>query len=438
MNDYISFIHLSDIHFTKDSGGKLDLDEDLRNEILLDIKNNAKNIVGNAKGILVCGDIAYSGKPDEYVNANDFLKKICDILNIDESSIFCVPGNHDVDQAIPKNSELFSDMQYKIENSNSDEKIIAYFLDPMSNNIIFKHIHEYNFKFASRFGCDINDKEPIWEKDFPLNDRSTLRVIGLNSIIISNHNDNENRRMVIGEYQIPLRLDGVTYLSLCHHPPECWKDAENKIRNKINERIHVQLYGHKHIQKISKVDNSLIIGSGAAHPSRKENNWKPRYNWIKIKVDNTNNTRKLIVLVYPRVLNDNGDRFIADYNNCEGADYKEYKLFLDNWDNRQSKQMILVGMDNKSETLLTKIDDDQAPTSSSDLCRTLIYRFLTLSFIKRSAILADLNLIDEEDDGVSHADLLEKVIQKAQNNNTYDVLLRSVNDEYEASQKKFL
>ena len=34
MSENISFVHLSDIHFTKFSGDNLDLDEDLRNEIL--------------------------------------------------------------------------------------------------------------------------------------------------------------------------------------------------------------------------------------------------------------------------------------------------------------------------------------------------------------------------------------------------------------------
>lgn len=36
----ISFVHLSDIHFTKWSKGSFDIDSDLRNEIILDIKHN--------------------------------------------------------------------------------------------------------------------------------------------------------------------------------------------------------------------------------------------------------------------------------------------------------------------------------------------------------------------------------------------------------------
>ena len=53
----ISFIHLSDIHFRKTSGSSVDIDADLRNAILTDIKINAKSILKNVKGILVGGDI---------------------------------------------------------------------------------------------------------------------------------------------------------------------------------------------------------------------------------------------------------------------------------------------------------------------------------------------------------------------------------------------
>jgi len=159
MNTNLSFIHLSDIHFTKFSGDNLDLDRDLRNEILRDIRINAKKAIGKPDGILVCGDIAYSGKVDEYERANQFLKEICSILEIPETSVFCVPGNHDVDQTVTKSSQIFRDMQNAIENDvTEDSKLTSYLRESISNAILFNHIHEYNNKFAGKFGCNINEK----------------------------------------------------------------------------------------------------------------------------------------------------------------------------------------------------------------------------------------------------------------------------------------
>ena len=62
----IAFIHLSDIHFRKSSGNRADIDADLRNAILMDIKYNAKAYLSNVKGILVGGDVAFAGQREEY------------------------------------------------------------------------------------------------------------------------------------------------------------------------------------------------------------------------------------------------------------------------------------------------------------------------------------------------------------------------------------
>lgn len=45
--------------------------------------------------------------------------------------------------------------------------------------------------------------------------------------------------------------------------------------------------------------------------------------------------------------------------------------------------------------------------------KTFVYRFLKLSFIKRSFILTKFNLIDEEDESKKHIDILDKIIRKA-------------------------
>ncbi len=66
MNDCIIFMHLSDIHFSKDSNGVLDLDVELRSKLENDAKK-MKQRLGSIQGILITGDIAYSGQKEEYV-----------------------------------------------------------------------------------------------------------------------------------------------------------------------------------------------------------------------------------------------------------------------------------------------------------------------------------------------------------------------------------
>ena len=115
----ISFIHLSDIHFRKTSGSSVDIDADLRNAILTDIKINAKSILKNVKGILVGGDIAFAGQKKEYDFAREFLKEMTEQLGIDEKNVYCVPGNHDVNQALIKKSDSILNAQSKIEEAKT-------------------------------------------------------------------------------------------------------------------------------------------------------------------------------------------------------------------------------------------------------------------------------------------------------------------------------
>jgi 3',5'-cyclic AMP phosphodiesterase CpdA len=63
------FVHLSDIHFGQEKKDKTTyIHEDVRNELIRDVQLQAAKH-GNADGILVTGDIAYSGKKEEFVGA---------------------------------------------------------------------------------------------------------------------------------------------------------------------------------------------------------------------------------------------------------------------------------------------------------------------------------------------------------------------------------
>lgn len=78
----ISFIHLSDIHFSKLSGTSIDIDSDLRNAVLTDIKYNAKANVQDVTGILIGGDVAFSAQNNQYKQAKEFLKELTDCVGI--------------------------------------------------------------------------------------------------------------------------------------------------------------------------------------------------------------------------------------------------------------------------------------------------------------------------------------------------------------------
>jgi 3',5'-cyclic AMP phosphodiesterase CpdA len=92
------FLHLSDIHFSKRSGRAGDLDEDLRRELEADALG-VRRTFDHFTGILVSGDIAFSGQSAEYDTAKSWLNRLCAALGCPPEDVWVVPGNHDVERA---------------------------------------------------------------------------------------------------------------------------------------------------------------------------------------------------------------------------------------------------------------------------------------------------------------------------------------------------
>src|SRR5258708_2499794 len=75
----LSFLHISDIHFTSDTAELTRRNEDLRRSLLDDASRiRAKH--GNLSGILVGGDVAYHGRKSEFDLAGTWLDALCDAV----------------------------------------------------------------------------------------------------------------------------------------------------------------------------------------------------------------------------------------------------------------------------------------------------------------------------------------------------------------------
>ena len=404
----LSFVHLSDIHFHKFSGDRYDVDEDLRNEIKIDIQLEYPKHIENASGIILCGDIAFSGRDEEYKIAKQFIEDILHSLNLSEVDVYCVPGNHDVDQSIPKMEPAVYYMQKMLEEQSDHDKFDAeianIFHSNMSKKAIYSPIDCYNTKFAAQYSCDLTLEQPYWEAPLRLTDTYELILWGINSTIISNaddHKDNSvERKMKISHLQLPKRKVNAIHMTICHHPPECWFDPNNELSDILSERVPIQLYGHKHLQTIVADQKKIVVGSGAAHPSRKEPDWIPRYNWITINLVE-DSPQYLEVKIYPRVWD--GSKFICDENNCS--------VINDMHCNYQ-----LVKLDIKDVALVA--DNVPAPCEAeveTDWKRPLVYSFINLPFVQRQTILDNLGLLDPEvDEGKKHYEIINDILKRAE------------------------
>lgn len=92
------FIHLSDIHFGQEKQGTLPKHEAVRKAVLKDAKQLAEKR-GAASRVLVTGDVAFSGKPEQFDAAAQWLDELARACGCKETDVSTIPGNHDCDRS---------------------------------------------------------------------------------------------------------------------------------------------------------------------------------------------------------------------------------------------------------------------------------------------------------------------------------------------------
>src|SRR5216684_498196 len=90
-------LHLSDIHFRKgEVGTAMDPNANLRNELLRDAPAQCRQIGAVPDAVLISGDVAFAGDPEEYAYALTWLDQLCRDCGTTLAAVFVIPGNHDV------------------------------------------------------------------------------------------------------------------------------------------------------------------------------------------------------------------------------------------------------------------------------------------------------------------------------------------------------
>ena len=90
----LRILQLSDIHNVACPRAMDDF-KTMRRELLKDIKDYCEHYVCKFDAVLICGDIAFSGKNDEYEKSKTFIDEICKNVGCKLCQVFVVPGNHD-------------------------------------------------------------------------------------------------------------------------------------------------------------------------------------------------------------------------------------------------------------------------------------------------------------------------------------------------------
>lgn len=427
----LTFIHLSDIHFSKYSGDSYDLDVELRNAIEYDITSRLRSLDHPTIGVLVTGDIAFSGKDDEYRTARTWLERLCGLLEIDNSNVWLIPGNHDVDRSVARGSQSLKALHERIR--SSDKGSIAQVLQDLYRNdvdarCLFSPFAQYN-DFAKLFGCDVDPQKPFWKTEESLDGDVQLCMWGLNSVIVSDSNDCQSHEgepgtLVLGTFQIPPPVNNVVNMTLCHHPPDWFKD-EPEVSQRFDRYVNIQLFGHTHDQQITANDRSLRLVAGAVHPERGRNGWTPAYNILSLGVDAGSAGNDLLVTVYPRVWNCTRLGFTSSLPNGDASQELRLKLV-------EAERYSEESTETDSFNVFDRIEDSgfsmspRALSIGTTSLRNIAFRYIDLSYLQRIKIAQELGLLADSDEQLKDRERLRSILRRANERQLWDELLNRI------------
>lgn len=248
-----AWLHLSDIH-----AGHGSVAWQADQQIVLDrLVEDARRLVAEGKvpppdAILVTGDVAFSGNvrdPHEYSRAGGWLDRCRDAVGA--RAVYSVPGNHDVQrttsQGDPALWRLVRDTRDPRDTADALDERLAHDTDRAALSDRFANYHA----FAARYGNPHAESHAGWYADISANAGVTIRLVGWNTSLLSN-DDEDRGRLRVAKRAIAATLPAVratdhVVVVLTHHPVD---DLEEKNAAEVTAYLQtaadVHLHGHVH------------------------------------------------------------------------------------------------------------------------------------------------------------------------------------------------
>jgi predicted phosphodiesterase len=280
----LKILHLSDFHFKTDN---------VSQDIVLSSLSKQIQTICNTEDkpnmLIITGDIAFSGKTEEYLLAKEFINKVAQYCNINIDNIFIIPGNHDVDRKKIGKGQI--DWWY---NFKDDSALIDVLSSDQSFPIIKSKTDAY-YEFLKEFmsGKTEIGKYGEYVTQLPFgNGGLSLKIIGLNSSIFCGYDGDDQKKLALGLPQVTKCGDQIDNLSeiiitCVHHPFDCFHTCEKPSLAVIQRFSDIILSGHVHEANNSfhqggNTGDTIFITSGSAYEYRTTQNG---FNIIEIDSD---------------------------------------------------------------------------------------------------------------------------------------------------------
>ena len=316
------FVHVSDIHFGQERDHVVHIHDDVKNELIADASEVISGLPSSAaKGILVTGDIAFSGKADQYAAAGKWLDALAKGIGCPIHRVQMIPGNHDMDRdKLSVGGDKLLDF-IRAGGPAEYEKVVS---NENDRATLFSRFEEYG-RFSIGYNCGL-DEEAKYATNLRIEvgPNRWIRFVRLNSSLLCHGEERGDQpELVMGERQFVIpRCSGEENVVLAHHPLNWYKDAAD-VRQYVRSRARVFISGHEHDPKVSvdqveKGCDVMMLAAGAAVPFKSNDIYTFTYNILEFDWDS--GADDLVVTIYPRAWNPAKTRFEADHKRLGGKE----------------------------------------------------------------------------------------------------------------------
>ena len=264
----LCWLHLSDFHLKENDKWSQDV---VLQSLLTDISNRYSN-GDRIDFIFITGDLAFSGKREEYLIVEDFLNKLLRETAVPDDRLLIVPGNHDINRNIEV--DAFVGAKRTLKNSIEVDRFLG---NEARRRTLFRRQSAFR-EFANRLCKRDRYSESSYQHSVQYDFHGlSISIFLIDSSWLSEGGETDSHAILVGERQL-IDLSSelpkpALVIGLMHHPTDWLAPFEHTaIKNLIAEHCQVLFRGHVHedsIETITQSGNHMkVFTAGASYESR--------------------------------------------------------------------------------------------------------------------------------------------------------------------------
>lgn len=276
MNRTLSWLHISDIHFTAKTEWR---DRSSRDSLISYLNTLFSSRAAPYPDLIFCtGDIAFgetSAEPlkEQYKSAEEFFDKLLIACGngkpLPRDRLFVVPGNHDINRKSINSDAQSSLISWSKESAGRIGLINARFSEKTKELLdAMERLNEYSefVKYYLPHQFDENGR-CTYTRTVPING-ITISISGFNSAWSCSGAEDDRNIWLAGAWQFNESeinsKEAELRIGLIHHPVDWLTLAERDIATKrISSDFDFWLHGHCHSAWVTPTTNAITIAAGA-------------------------------------------------------------------------------------------------------------------------------------------------------------------------------